>query len=211
MSEKKPAAPTPSLVIGPVKAPRGRWWNRPAVQLGGVGALMLLVVGGAIAATAALAAGPEPTDTAEYIKLERKYREAQSALVDADARVAAAEHGIPDREKAVIEAEAALTQREADVAAAEADVADREKAVGIAEDEVAANTISGEGVYEVGRDMKPGTYRSAGNFQCYWQVSSDPNGDDILSNDNVDGPAIVTVRSGQYFTSSGCDDWILDR
>lgn len=68
-------------------------------------------------------------------------------------------------------------------------------------------SISGDGTYEVGVDMRPGTYRSVDNFGCYWQVSRDPNGSDILSNDNTDGAAIVTVRRGQFFTSQGCDDW----
>jgi hypothetical protein len=211
MSDEKPPALAPSVVIVPVEGAKERWWRRSAVQLGAVSILMVLAVGGAVAATAVLAAGPAPTETPEYINLERSYREAQRALADAEAQVTAVEAGIPGREKAVADAEAAVAQREADVASAEADVADREKAVGIVEDEIAANTISGEGVYEVGRDMRPGTYRAADNAGCYWQISTDPNGDDIVSNDNVDGPAIVSVRAGQYFTSSGCGDWVLDR
>lgn len=74
-----------------------------------------------------------------------------------------------------------------------------------------ATTVSGDGRYEVGRDMRSGTYRSADNFGCYWEITSDANGDKILSNDNSDGSAIVTVRKGQFFGSQGCSDWERDR
>lgn len=67
-----------------------------------------------------------------------------------------------------------------------------------------------DGTYQVGRDIRPGTFRTSGGSQCYWQVSSDPNGDNILSNDNITGPAIVQLNDGQYFNTSGGCDWRHD-
>ena len=74
---------------------------------------------------------------------------------------------------------------------------------------MAANTISGDGVYRVGKDMKAGTYKSSDNADCYWQISTDANGDNIVQNNIVTGQALVTVRDGQFFESRGCGDWVL--
>ena len=79
------------------------------------------------------------------------------------------------------------------------------------EKQVAANTIPGDGVYRVGQDMKPGTYRSEGNTDCYWMISGDANGSNIIENDIVTGPSLVTVSSGTFFTSNRCGDWVLQR
>lgn len=74
-----------------------------------------------------------------------------------------------------------------------------------------ATTVDGDGRYEVGRDMRSGTYRSTDNFQCYWEITTDANGDNILSNDNTDGAAIMTVRKGQFFGSQNCSEWVRDQ
>jgi hypothetical protein len=71
----------------------------------------------------------------------------------------------------------------------------------------------GEGTYQVGVDMVPGTYRTvvpADSLNCYWQITSDANGDDIQSNNNVSAgaPAIVSVGGG-FFENEGCGTWTL--
>jgi hypothetical protein len=38
-------------------------------------------------------------------------------------------------------------------------------------------------------------------------ISSDANGSNILQNNIVTGPALVTLSAGTFFTSSGCGDW----
>ncbi|MBM9504994.1 hypothetical protein [Actinacidiphila acididurans] len=72
--------------------------------------------------------------------------------------------------------------------------------------------ISGDGMYKVGADMQPGTYRSTGNADgnCYWERAKDAlhGTDSIIANDNVTGTAIVTIaHTDAYFKSSGCGDW----
>lgn len=74
------------------------------------------------------------------------------------------------------------------------------------------STVSGDGMYKVGTDIQPGTYKSTGNAdgQCYWERTKDAlhGTDSITANDNVTGNAIVTItRSDAYFKSSGCGDW----
>ncbi|MDQ1544331.1 MAG: hypothetical protein QOK08_1969, partial [Actinomycetota bacterium] len=74
----------------------------------------------------------------------------------------------------------------------------------------AANTIPGDGVYIVGTDIKPGTYRSQDNSGCYWERDRDANGDlgSIIANGNVNGQAVINIKStDKIFTTNGCSDW----
>ena len=75
----------------------------------------------------------------------------------------------------------------------------------------AQTAMSGDGTYEVGVDVQPGTYVSAptSGINCYWERStgSDDLGS-IIDNDNTTGQAVVTIKkSDKFFTSSGCSDW----
>lgn len=99
------------------------------------------------------------------------------------------------------------------MAKTKASLTKREKAVGIVETEVKNNTIPGDGTYEVGKDMKAGTYKTAGpdGSQCYSSVNGDANGTDIKSNNLSAGPSTVQVSNGEFFETSGCKDWILQR
>lgn len=80
---------------------------------------------------------------------------------------------------------------------------------------VKAKTI-GEGTWKVGTEVTPGTYRTPGAKEgiitlCSWQVSTDDDGQHILSIDAVDStsePGRVTLKAGRYFKTSGCQDWI---
>ncbi|MEU9876782.1 hypothetical protein [Streptomyces phaeochromogenes] len=72
--------------------------------------------------------------------------------------------------------------------------------------------FQGDGDFEVGTDVKPGTYRTTGNTDslCYWERAKDASGemDSILANDNVSGTSYVTIPAGdKLFKSSGCKDW----
>ncbi|WEO96985.1 hypothetical protein A6P39_024790 [Streptomyces sp. FXJ1.172] len=72
--------------------------------------------------------------------------------------------------------------------------------------------LAGDGEYQVGSDVKPGTYRTSGNTDdmCYWERAKDAKGetDSLLANDNVSGTSYVTVKAtDKIFKSSGCKDW----
>jgi hypothetical protein len=73
-------------------------------------------------------------------------------------------------------------------------------------------TIGGDGSYEVGKDIKPGTYRTTGNTDgmCHWERAKDASGekDSLIANGNVTGTSYVTVKAtDKLFKSSGCKDW----
>jgi hypothetical protein len=72
--------------------------------------------------------------------------------------------------------------------------------------------FSGDGDFQVGSDLKPGTYRTTGNSDgmCYWERAKDASGemDSLLANDNVTGTSYVTVKAtDKLFKSSDCNDW----
>lgn len=104
---------------------------------------------------------------------------------------------------------AKLETREASLRDAESAVAKRERAVGIVEQEIKSNTVAGDGIYEVGTDMKPGTYKSTGNSDCYYAINNDANGNSIDSNNIVSGNAVVQVPAGKFFETTRCSDWVL--
>lgn len=78
-------------------------------------------------------------------------------------------------------------------------------------------TTFGEGTFEVGVDVAPGKYKTAGVDaaavfgSCYWARRSDSSGSvtAILANDNTRGPAVVTLSAGEYFESTRCQPWTL--
>ncbi|WBO65826.1 hypothetical protein [Streptomyces camelliae] len=72
--------------------------------------------------------------------------------------------------------------------------------------------IAGDGDFQVGSDVKPGTYRTTGNTDdmCYWERAKDATGntDSLLANDNVSGTSYVTIKAtDKIFKSTGCADW----
>lgn len=107
--------------------------------------------------------------------------------------------------------ETELNQREEDVADREKELQGAEKELKDAQAEAKASTI-GNGVYEVGKDMKPGRYKSGGPEDasipfCSYRVSSDEAGEKIIAIENSQGPGVVSVARGQYFFSQNCQEW----
>ncbi|HEY4753429.1 MAG TPA: hypothetical protein VIH37_09100, partial [Candidatus Limnocylindrales bacterium] len=69
-----------------------------------------------------------------------------------------------------------------------------------------------EGMWTVGADIEPGTYRTKEpvTTDCYWAIyRSGTNGDDIIQNDIVTGGTPrVTLSAGQDFNTQRCGDWV---
>jgi hypothetical protein len=72
-------------------------------------------------------------------------------------------------------------------------------------------TSVGDGVYVVGEDMAPGTYKVSAAVKdgCYWMITkSGTNGADIIQNDlPTGGFPQVTLTKGQDFTTNRCGTW----
>lgn len=73
-----------------------------------------------------------------------------------------------------------------------------------------ANQI-GDGTWLVGREIKPGVYRSTAGKLCYWERLSGLSGEyvDLIMNGGFrNGPTLVEVLSTDYaFGSQGCGTW----
>lgn len=73
-----------------------------------------------------------------------------------------------------------------------------------------SKTSFGDGTYIVGTDIQPGTYKSSGQQGCYYARLKGFGGtiDDIITNNNTDNPAIVTISaSDKGFQSKSCGTW----
>lgn len=67
-----------------------------------------------------------------------------------------------------------------------------------------------DGMYIIGTDITPGTYKNTGGDTCYYARLSGFGGtiDDIIANDNVSASTIVTIAaSDKGFQSNGCGTW----
>ncbi|MEV0318301.1 PASTA domain-containing protein [Streptomyces sp. NPDC050658] len=67
-----------------------------------------------------------------------------------------------------------------------------------------------DGTYMVGEDIDPGTYKTDGGGNCYWERLSGTGGDlgDIIANDLPSGSSYVTIApSDKAFSSTGCGTW----
>lgn len=74
-----------------------------------------------------------------------------------------------------------------------------------------AQDIPGDGTFEVGVDIEPGTYVSAptSGIGCYWARLRGSDGfDSIIANDFGTGQMIATIKaSDRFFETSGCAAW----
>jgi hypothetical protein len=69
-----------------------------------------------------------------------------------------------------------------------------------------------EGMWRVGTDVKPGRYKTTGALDglCYWHTARDTSDLTIIDQglaDRSNQAGYVTLKSGQYFKTSGCHDW----
>jgi hypothetical protein len=79
--------------------------------------------------------------------------------------------------------------------------------------QVQANTISTDGVYVVGQDIKSGTWHTGGDGgsgdQCYFATLNSTDTSNIADNNNFDGPETVDVSGAYAFQISGACTWVL--
>jgi len=72
----------------------------------------------------------------------------------------------------------------------------------------------GEGTKIVGTDVRAGTYRTRHDREgCYFARLKGFSGglDDIIANENSDGPVVVTIaKTDKGFDSTRCDTWTSD-
>ncbi|MFC9789146.1 hypothetical protein [Rhodococcus sp. NPDC127528] len=140
----------------------------------------------------------------------------EQAATELEQSTAQREQSVEQREKGLTDRirteNAALDTRKTQLDSLSGQLAQREQALLPKEREAARHTIKGDGIFLVGKDINPGTYRNSGTSGCYWQRSSGTSGDfdEILANGNENGPAVVTIRASDVaFTARRCGTWTL--
>jgi hypothetical protein len=75
-----------------------------------------------------------------------------------------------------------------------------------------SRTTFGDGIYIIGADIQPGTYRNDGQQGCYYERLSGFGGilGETIANENTDSPAVVTISATDTgFKSARCGIWSL--
>jgi hypothetical protein len=189
--------------LTPLSGPSRLRWGVP------VGALVLGALLGA--AVGFLVGHADPRQSEEYRALQGELAGAQERAGVAEQQAREAEEKSDNVADSYRRSAERLKEQEAELAAREEKLAAREEAVAAVEKRVAETSI-GEGVWTVGVDVEPGTYRVAEPLagECYWKITaSGTNGADIVENDiPTGGRPTVTLRKGQDFTNNGCGTFV---
>jgi hypothetical protein len=174
----------------PVRAARLRF--PPVLVVGTV--LCLVVVAGAVGVYLGVASQQTAVPTAR--------QQATQADRTANERVRAIRESVSSREQAVAARTSELDQRKAALDQQQKDLDARIAGI--------KATSFGDGVWRVGADIQPGTYRATDTRECYWERMRDFGSglDSIIANENVNGPAVVTIApSDAGFKSVRCGTW----
>lgn len=203
-SAEQQAAPPQTSVMTP--PPRAGSWSRWAIPAGTL--LLGIVIGLGVGFPLGHS---DPTASAEYHGLQKRLDGvvASGATLRAGISQAQASNQAAQMSAAAVESAAAASQ--AALAQQAAAVASQQAALTAAQQQVAANSI-GEGIWTVGTDIAPGTYRTSQpvSSDCYWKITkSGTNGSDIIKNDIPGGGMpTVTLSVGQDFTNSRCGTFV---
>lgn len=211
----QPQPPFPATGGPPRK--RRRW---PWV----IGIVATLVFGFSLGAAGSTAPEPEivtetVTETVtEEVEVEVEpadLQEQRDAADDRDGEMDARETELEEWAEELESQESDLVTREEEFAADQEAEESEEETVSeeeASEEQAPGSTIPGDGVFLVGDDVQPGTYRSEpGVWGCYWARLSGTSGEfhDIITNGFVDdGQALITVSETDVaFETSGCGEW----
>lgn len=128
--------------------------------------------------------------------LQRQLSESRSDLGIAKNDLDAANQRIND----ISDREAALTAGEARLKTDQAALDEKTRQV--------QSTQFGDGVHIVGSTVVPGVYSITSSTGCYyvWKTSTGSDAQ-IIDNNIVNGPAVVTLKPGDIFETSRCGTW----
>jgi len=188
------------------RAITGNWWRTATVILGVV--TVALVAATTVVLFSRSDLSEELTVTTEKLRTVTQRRDALQDEVNDRESQRRADEAVTAR-LAAEQAEKQRVEEETAARAAAQEAAAHEAAT------AARRTLPGNGIVAIGSEKEPGTYRTDGpasGGSCYYAVLSSPTGsgvDNIIDNNNVQGPAIVQLSAGQYFESSRCQPWSL--
>lgn len=198
----------------PTSTPKPAWYRRTWVTVTGV-AVLGLILGAGVGSSS----GPEISPAAQK-QIDAAHSAQHKAETDRDDARAAQQQAESERDQARDELTAAqddlttrgaaLDKRKADLDKRQSDLDAREKKVSGAEAAAKANSFGGDGIYLVGTDIQPGTYKAGPSPDCYTEVDRDLDGglDSIMSNNITSGPVVLKVpSSAKAIKVNGCAEF----
>lgn len=178
-------------------------WRIHALYAGGI--LLALFLGIGIGASGESDADTEPA--AEQTP-EPAPTVTETVEIDpSDAR----EAELDEREQELDDRESTLDEEREELDAYAGELDEREAEITETEETIAENTVT-DGVWTVGVDIEPGTYRATDvSSDCYWGIYvTGTNQADIVQNGLPGGGnPTVTLSEGQDFESARCGEWTL--
>lgn len=186
-----------------------------------IGSLLAVIVVIAVG-TGAYLAGVSGTSAAQHsLALSRRQlKDARSKLSSDQSALSALRAQLQTAQATARQATAqAQAKAKAQYASAMSTLRQKERALTRAERTVKTeqgrlqkSSISADGVYVVGSDIKPGIYHTPGDggqtgFNCYYATLNSTNTSDITDNNDFDGPETVDVSGAYAFEISGPCTW----
>lgn len=209
--------------------PKPRKWPRRAAIGGGL--VVVLGVGVAIGAaghSTGVSQASYNTSQAQVSSLKSQVSGLQTQVRTGNAAVATARTNAATAQQtananaaaAYKSKQASLAQtyqnKQAALAATQKTAAGEQQTLNQELGQVQANTISSDGTFVVGQDIKSGTYHTngsgnAGANDCYYATLNSTNGSltSIITNGNFDGPETMNMSGVYAFQVNGPCTWVL--
>jgi hypothetical protein len=189
----------PVLTPGPDR-PRRRWLKPAGITAAVIVALLAGVGIGASANSSA----------AELSALQHKLAITQGRLTSSQDSVSSWQS---KAQQATAQAASAYAARNNALNQRAATLKRHERALAAAEGRLQASSIDGDGVYVIGKDIKPGIYHTSGSGNpgandCYFATLNSTDTSNIADNNNFDGAETVDVSGAYAFQTSGPCTWV---
>jgi len=216
--EGQPPSASPSSGLGAASARQRRWPKRAAW----IAAIVVALLAG-------VGIGSAGSNNADALNAaQQKLKTANQNLASAKQDLAAARTQVSTLQSetsaaktqaqqatttANAKAKAAYRARNAALDARSKSLGQRARAIKAAEGQLQSSRISADGVYVVGRDIKPGIYHTNGDGgltdeECYFATLNSSSTSDIADNNNFDGPETVDAGGAYALQISGPCTWV---
>jgi TolA-binding protein len=200
----------------PASGPRRRRWAWTTAALVVLAAVAVVI--GTLASSASSARSEVARNKAAIASLHGQVSSLNGRVSSLNGQVSSLNGQVSAAQQQVQSAQAAAKAKAAqDYASRKAQLDQREAAVKKQESAIAAEAgqqhaseISADGVYVVGQDIQPGTWHTAGDGgqgNCNYALLNSTNTDDIIDNNNFNGPDTVTVTSAKALEINGDCTW----
>jgi ABC-type Na+ efflux pump permease subunit len=159
-----------------------------------------------------IGASTSATAQSKLTKVRHQLTTARDQLGATKAKLSTAENNLTTARSAAANAAQIAAQKyaadKAKLAGQEKTLTKDERAVKVLEGQITSSSISADGVYVVGKDIKTGTWHTIGGNQCYYATLNSTNTDDISDNNNFNGPETVNVDGAYALQISGGCTWL---